>query len=523
MTRVNSDKPQETPLTRQNTVIGGKYRLGEIIGSGGVASVYRATHTWTGREVAVKVLNRDLPHFDQLRTSFLKEARATVRLDHPNVVDVLDMGEDNWDTVFLVMELLHGPTLREVLLEHGQLTARDTLTILSPLIDALDKAHALGIVHRDFKPENVILSLDAQGRVTPKLLDFGVAEVIQDVRARAFRGASEVIVGTPQYMSPEQARDQRERIGPHTDVWGVGVVLYECLAGRSPFEAETSEEVLRAVCEQPVDFSSIPEEFVSLLQDVLVRSTDERMQSLTELTQRLYEMGVSERPPSQLPPPSVAQLPTPSDAARMVQDSHIQRTLYGVGPQDALPPPAPLPRTQVDSELREVPLRSDRKFVATGLAIALATVVAAWWSLREPDTPVSSVVSETPAPIEDKRPTPSPERDLANAVPSQSPSAKALPAQDADAIDGDGTADATSAPAEATESGPVREDPDPDLATLELAVPDAAVEPPPVVEPVADTTDSVRKRRRSRRSRPIPDDTPSSRSYEKPPGLVTEW
>jgi len=160
---------------RQEILIGGKYRLGPIIGTGGIATVHRATHVWTEREVAVKLLDPTLPYFDQLRTGFLREARTTVQLNHPNVVDVLDMGEDDWETAYLVMELLDGPTLRDVLLERGKLGKEDTLAILLPLLDALEKAHELGIVHRDFKPENVMLTLDAYGLVSPKLLDFGEA------------------------------------------------------------------------------------------------------------------------------------------------------------------------------------------------------------------------------------------------------------------------------------------------------------------------------------------------------------
>ncbi|MGB5220612.1 MAG: serine/threonine-protein kinase, partial [Polyangiales bacterium] len=227
------------PLPPQAPIVGGKYRLGAVIGSGGVGTVYRATHLWTEREVAVKVLDSSLPHFDQLRDAFLMEARATVQLQHPNVVEVLDMGEDDTGIPYMVMELLDGPTLRDVLVEQGRLSPEDTANILVPMIDALQKAHELGIVHKDFKPENIILSIDASEFMTPKLLDFGVAQLLRDAHPRGLEAPDEVIVGTPQYMSPEQARDERDLIGPQTDVWGVGVVWYECLTGRSPFDRET--------------------------------------------------------------------------------------------------------------------------------------------------------------------------------------------------------------------------------------------------------------------------------------------
>ena len=374
-----------TPLPQQDTLLGGKYRLGPVIGSGGVASVYRATHTWTEREVAVKVLDPTLPHFDRLREGFLREARATVQLDHPNVVDVLDMGEDNWETAYLVMELLEGPTLRDLLLEHGRLDADDTVAILLPLIHALEKAHALGIVHRDFKPENIMLTLDSYGVVTPKLLDFGVAEILQDARARIAASRGGVIMGTPQYMAPEQARDQRALIGPRTDVWGVGVVWYECLTGRCPFDGDSAPEVLRSVCEAELNFDDVPEAFVPLLRDALTRSAEERIGSLSELKRRIEELGFAvEAAPA--PATTLSSWPPPApnpDAG--------QPTLTGIGPDEWMPTSgAGLPRAsaapRIDSELLHVPFRSNHRQALGGVALALAVGLAAWWTVRDPSS-----------------------------------------------------------------------------------------------------------------------------------------
>ena len=174
--------PTSQHILPRHALVGGKYRLGPVIGSGGVGTVYRATHLWTEREVAVKILDPCLPHFDELREAFLREARATVQLEHPNVVEVLDMGEDEAGNTYLVMELLDGPLLRDVLFEQGRLSPDDTLQILLPLIDALETAHELGIVHRDFKPENIVLSVDPFEVMTPKLLDFGVAQILRDAQ-----------------------------------------------------------------------------------------------------------------------------------------------------------------------------------------------------------------------------------------------------------------------------------------------------------------------------------------------------
>lgn len=469
-------------LTRHDTLIGGKYRLGSVIGSGGVATVYSATHIWTEREVAVKVLDPTLPHFDQLREGFLREARATVQLDHPNVVDVLDMGEESWETVYLVMELLHGPTLRDVLLERGRLSTRDTLVVLLPLVDALIKAHELGIVHRDFKPENIILALDSCGAVTPKLLDFGVAQILRDVRSRSSSSRSDVSMGTPQYMSPEQARDERASIGPHTDVWGVGVVWYECLAGCSPFDGDNTMEVLEAVCEAPIDFAAIPKAYVPLLQDALRRSPSQRIRTLLELKARIDDTGLAQ--PSTPPPPTLISSWPSSPAG----ESHVQRTLSGMGPRQFVPSAPRVP--QIDSELLHVPFRSNRRAAVGGLALAVAVALAAWWTVRRPvemtKAPADGVITEAEEPAGLAKPS--------------SPSAEALPL--------------------APKQAPSETAPAPD--------PEPPAQAHPVEEPVAGPAPKVsqppprkaqRRNRLERRASP-----PSEGSeYRKPPDLVTEW
>ncbi len=363
-------------ISPQDGLIGGKYRLGPVIGAGGVATVYRATHLWTERQVALKLLNPSLPHFERLREGFLREARATVQLDHPNVVDVLDMGEDDWETAYLVMELLEGPTLRDVLLERGHLSEEHTLAILLPLIDALQKAHRLGIVHRDFKPENIMLVLDSYGVVTPKLLDFGVAEILQEARARSLSGGDDVIMGTPQYMSPERARDERTLIGPHTDVWGVGVVWYECLTGRAPFDGDSALEVLTAVCEAPIDFAGVPEAYVPLLRDALGRTTDRRIGTLSELKARIEQMGIaiSSLPPA---PSSLSSQPPRPDESEV----RLSRSGWDAKKPALLPAPATTPSAP---ELQTIPLRSSRKAFLAGLALTIAIALSAWWSVAAP-------------------------------------------------------------------------------------------------------------------------------------------
>ncbi len=492
------------PLVPQDALLGGKYRLGPVIGSGGVATVYRATHVWTEREVAVKLLDPTLPHFKRLREGFLREARATVQLQHPNVVDVLDMGEDRWETAYLVMELLEGPTLRDVLLEQGQLDPEETLSILLPLIDALEKAHQLGIVHRDFKPENIMLTRDTYGVVIPKLLDFGVAEILQDMRSRKSTDPGEIIMGTPQYMAPEQAHDQRALIGPQTDVWGVGVVWYECIMGRALFDGDSAIEILEAVCEAEIEFDDVPELYAPILRDALTRSPTERLDSLSTLKARIEEIGfaIASAPP---PPPTLSSwplatthAPSPSWALATTHAPGVQGTLTGLGPEGWVSPiplarrsPIPLARRIDRERLRDPYNKPDRRGALGGIVLTIVISLAAWWTVRDPGPP-EEIEFELPAAVVEPAPVPLP----VPTEPVETPS-EPLPITDTPSIE------ETSADPESTEDA------------VRVAAP---AEPPEVASP-----QSPPKKRRKARARRRPPKPAAASPHEGPPGLVTEW
>ncbi len=529
---------QLDPLVQEDRLLAGKYRLGPILGAGGVATVYRAKHIWTEREVAVKILDPSLPHFDRLRQGFLREARATVQLDHPNVVDVLDMGEDGWETVYMVMELLEGPTLRDILYEHGPLGLEDSLSILLPLIDALEKAHDLGIVHRDFKPENIMLSPDAYGVGTPKLLDFGVAEVLQDARFGGLREGRDIIMGTPQYMAPEQARDQRRLIGPQTDVWGVGVVWYECLTGRPLFDGDSAEEILKAVCEAEIELDDAPRSVAPILDAALRRPPQERIESLSSLKARLAEIGFTME---STPPPSDT-LSTPPSSNAPAASPHP--TLAGLGPK-ALLPPAPA-KLDVRSEPVSVPSRSNGLVAFAGLGLALAVAFAAWWTTRapeerptttqappsvettlvpaqaeRPEAPASDLELEVRAATvpEEKRNAGAPLADTAPA-PEESPSADPKAPREAPAAEERATAErataapATAAPAtaEPATAAPATAAPAKTEPPLEKSAPEPPRDNPPTEQEAQSETPAA-----------APRSPRSQRSYRKAPELVTEW
>jgi len=203
--------------------------------------VWAGVHAWTDRPIAVKVLHAHLVQTPEVVDRFLQEARAATRLRHPNVVDVLDMDRDRDGNVYLVMERLEGPTFGERIADDGPLDPIEAIEVLLPVMDAVAVAHELGIVHRDLKPDNVLLSRDAWGRLVPKLLDFGIAAVLDEGRGALVEGTD--IAGTPDYMAPEQLVPGAA-VGPTVDVWSMAVLLFEAFSGRLPFPGASVGDVL---------------------------------------------------------------------------------------------------------------------------------------------------------------------------------------------------------------------------------------------------------------------------------------
>lgn len=218
-----------SPDTLEGTTLDGRYRVLEHLADGGMASVYLAVDTRLDREVAVKVMRRDLAADPTFLSRFRREARSAARLSHPHVVGVHDQGESD-GRLFLVMEHVPGRTLREVLDTEGALTPRAALDLLEPVLAGLAAAHAAGLVHRDVKPENVLIREDG----TVKVADFGLARA---VTSQSTTGGAGVLLGTVSYLSPEQV--ERGVADPRSDVYAAGLVLFEMLTGRKAIDGET--------------------------------------------------------------------------------------------------------------------------------------------------------------------------------------------------------------------------------------------------------------------------------------------
>src|SRR5436305_7239258 len=219
----------------------GRYRLERKCGSGGMADVYLATDESLGRSVAIKILSDRYAQDDGFVERFRREASSAAGLNHPNIVAVYDRGEAE-GTYYIAMEYLDGPTLKDEITRRAPLPEPEAIAWATQALDALDFAHRRGVIHRDVKPHNMVLTEDGRLKVT----DFGIA------RAANTQQMTEVgsIVGTAQYLSPEQARGQA--VGPQSDLYSMGVVLYEMLSGELPFTGESAVDIaMKQVSDTP--------------------------------------------------------------------------------------------------------------------------------------------------------------------------------------------------------------------------------------------------------------------------------
>lgn len=223
------------------TIIGGKYKLLHLLGAGGLGQVYSAEHLPIGREVAIKLLHREIAANAQIAERFEREARAAARVVHPNSVVLFDFGRDG-DLLYLVMERLRGETLYARLDMYGRLAPEEGIPFLLQLCDALSACHEAGLVHRDLKPENVMIARMG-GRDIVKLLDYGIAKIVDGSSITNTKTGH--LLGTPPYMSPELISNERHLVGPATDLYAVGIILFEVLTGLQPFTGDSHIDIFR--------------------------------------------------------------------------------------------------------------------------------------------------------------------------------------------------------------------------------------------------------------------------------------
>jgi serine/threonine protein kinase len=355
------------------TVLNGRYRLVSQQGSGGMAVIYRAIDMSLGRTVAVKILRPSLITNDStFLRRFRDEARAIANLSHPNIVTVHDVGNDG-QTHYIVMEYVEGQDLKKIIRTEGVLTVKRTLDLAIQICDGIGFAHRAGLVHADVKPQNILVANDDRVKVT----DFGIAQMLTDTQPMQ---RQEVVWGSPHYFSPEQARGEKPT--PASDVYSIGIVMFEMLTGRLPYTGASQQELALAHLREPVplvsDFNpSVPENLAKIVYKVMSKEPSMRYSIADQLGNILKSYRERSQQHTALNMPSSSSPPMPQASVPLPPPPPLR-----TGSMSQPPPPMPA------ASQPTFPLRSD--------------------SQRPPNVPVvSGRIPAQPAPSQGSQNTPS--------------------------------------------------------------------------------------------------------------------
>ncbi|MDX6294487.1 MAG: eukaryotic-like serine/threonine-protein kinase [Kribbellaceae bacterium] len=381
-------------MTSQARLVGGRYEEGEPLGRGGMADVRKGVDNRLGRTVAIKRLRVDLASDSTFQARFRREAQSAASLNHPTIVSVYDTGEEpdpNGSGVtipYIVMEYVAGKTLRDLIREGRKIMPERALEITSGVLEALDYSHRAGIVHRDIKPGNVMLT--PQGQV--KVMDFGIARAVADTSSTMTQTAA--VIGTAQYLSPEQARG--ETVDARSDLYSTGCLLYELLVGRPPFVGESPVSVAyQHVREEPAPPSSfdpdIPPEVDAVVLKALTKNREHRYQSASEMRQDIHRVLSGQ----QVTAPMAAVAETRSMPSTVAPTAVAAAQAYGQPQPDGLLP------DERDDELQQARSRRNRglAYFLLGLAIVAVAVgaYAIFTNLNKPNTPAGPVQVAVPS------------------------------------------------------------------------------------------------------------------------------
>jgi serine/threonine protein kinase len=277
-------------------VVEGRYKIQSVIGQGSAGTVYRAVQELIGREVAVKVLHDYLVSDDEFIKRFKQEAKASSRLNHPNIITIYDFGviPQGGGRPYIAMDLLNGTPLSDVITEVNHIDPLDAVPIFNQVCGAFGEAHRQGVVHRDIKPENIVLVERGGVKNFPIVVDFGIARLIQDESEQAKITRTGTVCGSPTYMSPEQCTSSK--VDHRSDIYSLGIVIYETLTGEVPFQHEELVRVMAMhLSDSPKPINEVrpdlhfSEALINIVQKTLLKNPNDRFQSMEELSEALDE------------------------------------------------------------------------------------------------------------------------------------------------------------------------------------------------------------------------------------------
>lgn len=387
-------RPTLYAMPKVGDVIAGKYRLEKVAGEGGMGIVYAAEHLVLRQRVAVKVLLPDAATSDAVVERFSREAQAAARIQSEHVARVMDAGSLASGAPFLVMEFLEGCDLCELLALEGKLSPKEVADVMLQALEALAHAHAVGIVHRDLKPANLFLHTRPDGSNVVKMLDFGISKAKAQPGDKKLTGHA--VLGSPVYMSPEQLRNSKE-IDGRADLWSLGVVAYELLCGKLPFDGDGVGEIFAAILEQraiPVCERNpkVPPELAAIIDKCLERNVEDRWSDAAALAKAVTPFGsgthaaLVERIEQVLARSKFLDVQsTPFETRQVVEaiEAAAKRAKEtGTQAMDARPlsPPAPTPAPATSAVARAGGARM--RWIGAAAAVVVVGLLAAFASVR---------------------------------------------------------------------------------------------------------------------------------------------
>ncbi len=275
-------------------VLNERYSIVKPLARGGMGTVYLGKHLFIGRPLAIKILNEEYLGDHDIVARFYREAQAAVTIGHKNIIDILDVGVTAQGNPFLVMEYLEGESVRSLLKRRGPLSLETVCGILEPVLHALKAAHEVGIVHRDLKPDNIFLAYQSDGPPLVKLIDFGISKILSLTEQQTLLTRSGAVLGTPQYISPEQAQGLDD-VNHRADIYAVGAILYEMLTGKHPFKSSNFHHLILQIVggdarDPSALYAGFPVEAQPIIARAMSKSPDHRYQTAEEMLNELTEL-----------------------------------------------------------------------------------------------------------------------------------------------------------------------------------------------------------------------------------------